>query len=272
MRHLAKLPESADGSPCSGWQIQCLWIDSPDSRRKTPTNMLISRLLQAMFTRRSSPSPESHVAFHLPVRVKFIFISRHPLAVSLALRRWQECERMSVGSLVAHWLASHRTLASDLPHLRSVRVLRFEDLARAPFECLGELLEWLELPKNLDPQSFAHVSSSTNKKYEDEYCKKHLASTEQRQNHCKVANVLQPTMSKLNLGYDIRYGNELGFGCMATALGDEREDCETISGGVLDDLLHLLPPVEGMPSKDGLTLPLDPSDALSMGKLQCAGL
>ena len=42
----------------------------------------------------------------------------------------------------------------------------------APFECLGELLEWLELPKNLDPQSFAHVSSSTNKKYEDEYCKK----------------------------------------------------------------------------------------------------
>ena len=71
-------------------------------------------------------------------------------------------------------------------------------------------------------------------------------------------------MSKLNLGYDIRYGNELGFGCMATALGDEREDCETISGGVLDDLLHL-PPVEGMPSKMD-SAPLDPKRRIIDGK------
>ena len=179
---------------------------------------------------------------------------------------------MSIASLVAHWLASHRTLASDLPHLRAVRVLRFEDLARDPLRCLGELLEWLELPQQFDTQSFTHVSSGTNKKYESAYCEQHLKSAQQRRDHCRVANVLQATIDKLHLGYDIRYGNPLGFGCMAAAMGDERRDCEALRGGAAEELLHLLPPVEGVPSDDGLTLSLEPDEALPMEKLQCVGL
>ena len=55
---------------------------------KSPTHMVTSRLLQALL----APS------------ATFVFITRHPLAVALAHRRWPCCASDSVLLLATHWL------------------------------------------------------------------------------------------------------------------------------------------------------------------------
>ena len=77
---------------------------------KTPSNMLTSRLLQALL----APS------------AKFIFISRHPVAVALAHQRWRECARDPLSQLTLHWVVSHLILAHDRPRLAAARIVRYE--------------------------------------------------------------------------------------------------------------------------------------------------
>ena len=93
-------------------------LSRPVLLEKTPTNMLTSRLLQALLQRRIGGStPPSTIATASSVR--FIFITRHPLAVALAHRRWSCCSHMGVPSLVLHWLHTHRILAADMRHLQA---------------------------------------------------------------------------------------------------------------------------------------------------------
>ena len=153
-----------------------------------------------------------------------------------------------------------------------LELLRFEDLASSPSTCLAELLEFLELPSLAHELSVAHVASNTNRKYEKEYCESFLQSEAQRVHHCAVANALQPTISMLGLGYDIRYGNQLGFECVGASLGAEREGCEATPLGPVAGLLEVLPTAYGEPTPDGLTLPLESGDALSLGRLVCRAL
>ncbi len=75
---------------------------------KSPPNIVRMRFLQALF-------PGS----------RFVVIVRHPIAVSLATRKW--CRATHFG-LVRHWVNVHRILAEDLPHLQHVTVIRYEDL------------------------------------------------------------------------------------------------------------------------------------------------
>ena len=246
-------------------------LSRPVLLEKTPTNMLTSRLLQALFTPAASSASNVERPLQVPsAGIRFLFISRHPLAVSLAHRKWPECAGMSIPSLLAHWLASHRTLASDLPHLRSARVLRFEDLARAPRECVQVLLEWLELPQQLQEQAFSNVADDTNHKYERDYCEQHLSSAAHRRSHCAVANALQPTIDMLGLGYDIRHGNHLGFACIRDSLGQDVSGCKDEAIGVAAGLIELMPPADGKPMADGLSLPLEQRESLSMASsLSC---
>ena len=180
-------------------------LTRPVLLEKTPTNMITSRLLQSLL----GPS------------VNFLFITRHPLAVSLAHRRWQCCALMSLPSLLLHWVASHRILATDLPHLQAARVLRYEDLVRRPRQCLTSVLRWLKLPAPAVAAAPAanvgelEVTPDTNRKYETEYCARHLTTPLQQRDHCAMAWVLQPELDTLQLGYDLMHGNrQLGFKCI----------------------------------------------------------
>ena len=49
---------------------------------------------------------------------------------------------MNLGTLLLHWIASHRVLELDLPHLpmRSSRVVRYEDLAQRTRSCMVDAL------------------------------------------------------------------------------------------------------------------------------------
>jgi hypothetical protein len=105
------------------------WMDFDNAEllvEKSPSNLTRSRFLQALF-------PAS----------RFLFIVRHPLAVSLATQKW--C-RVSLLRLLAHWVAAHRILEADLPHVQSWRVVRYEDVAAKPESELREIFTSLGLP------------------------------------------------------------------------------------------------------------------------------
>ena len=79
---------------------------------KSPPNLVRTRFLQALF-------PEAC----------FVIVMRHPLAVACATQKWS---KTSIQSLVEHWLVCHEIFKADLPHVRNVHVVRYEELVGAP--------------------------------------------------------------------------------------------------------------------------------------------
>lgn len=195
-------------------------LERPVLIEKTPTNLMTARLLQSLFA----------------PRVAFLFVTRHPLAVALAERRLTTC-RGEASEAVLHWALSHTVLQRDLPRLSSARVLRYEDLAASPTECLTQVSEWLAAPSTAggggvllkeDANAEWHrlvlaeeVDPSTNRKYERQYCARELEGEAQRHAHCVMATAFQPMVDALGLGYDVMRGGRIGgFECVG-----ERVSC-----------------------------------------------
>ncbi|HET6876607.1 MAG TPA: sulfotransferase [Jatrophihabitans sp.] len=106
---------------------------------KSPANMIMGGFLQALF-------PGSAL----------IVVMRHPLAVALAMQKWNPLivarngrRRVSLAGLVAHWLHAHELLRRDAPGLTRLRVLRYEDLVAAPHAELSGIAELLGLSSPL---------------------------------------------------------------------------------------------------------------------------
>jgi hypothetical protein len=94
-----------------------LWGAGRWRLEKSPPNLLRGRLLLQLFP-----------------TARFLFTTRHPLAVALATRRMSASRRgMDLVELVRHWCVAHELLQEDLPVLegRAV-VLRLEEVARDP--------------------------------------------------------------------------------------------------------------------------------------------
>ena len=109
---------------------------------KSPTNIMMWRFLNALW----HLTPAAPEGASRP-DVRFVFISRHPLAVSIAQRSWEDASHLSIPQLVAHWLYQQECLERDLqqtPQARALR-LRFEDLAADPTGTLAGAFEWLGL-------------------------------------------------------------------------------------------------------------------------------
>jgi hypothetical protein len=93
---------------------------------KSPGNCLNARFLQSVFG-----------------NAYFVFISRHPIAVSLATRKWS---RTSMFSLVDHWMAAHQAMRRDLPHLRNVCWISYEQLVADPAGTVAAIWDFIGLP------------------------------------------------------------------------------------------------------------------------------
>lgn len=106
-------------------------LAKPCLLEKSPPNLIKTRFLQAVF-------PGSY----------FIVILRHPIAVSLATAKWTG---LSLEPLLQHWLHCHRLFESDRPHLRNVRVVRYESLIRATETELKEIYGFLGLGRQSAP-------------------------------------------------------------------------------------------------------------------------
>jgi len=122
-------------------------LTKPCLLEKSPPNLIRTRFLQAIF-------PDSY----------FIVISRHPVAVALATWKWA---RSSLESLMEHWLHCHRLFEQDRPHLRRVRVIKYEDLIRATDAELEQIYRFL----GLAPQHSAALNPAGNERYFDAWRK-----------------------------------------------------------------------------------------------------
>jgi hypothetical protein len=109
---------------------------------KSPPNLTKSRYLQALF-------PDAY----------FVMIMRHPIAVAEATAKWTKTSRLS---LVSHWVAAHEIMAADLPFLKRVMTLRYEDVVADPRTEFHRVLEFLGLPP---AETTEHVRSGVNEQY-----------------------------------------------------------------------------------------------------------
>ncbi len=93
---------------------------------KSPPNLTRTRLLQALF-------PEA----------RFIVVTRHPIPVALATLKWTHT---SPFSLIAHWVRAHEIVEADLPHLRHVLRLSYEEFVEDPGRELDRIWRFFDLP------------------------------------------------------------------------------------------------------------------------------
>jgi sulfotransferase family protein len=93
---------------------------------KSPPNLVMARFLQGAF-------PDA----------RFVMVVRHPAVVSLSTRKWARLR--SLGALLEHWFAAHRTFEQDAALLRRLLVVKYEHLVAEPERTLAELAAFLEL-------------------------------------------------------------------------------------------------------------------------------
>lgn len=87
-------------------------LERPVLLEKSPPNLVRARYFQTLFPQAS-----------------FLFIVRHPLAVALATRKWNDA---SLLEMLLHWHVAYSIMQSDLPYLRRAAVIRYEDLVADP--------------------------------------------------------------------------------------------------------------------------------------------
>jgi hypothetical protein len=109
---------------------------------KSPPNILKTRFLQKLF-------PRSY----------FVVIFRHPVAVAKATQKWSKTSSIS---LLEHSLLCYETFRQDLPFLRNVHLLRYEDLVHKPDVEIERILDWLQISQHHCKMT---IKSDINEKY-----------------------------------------------------------------------------------------------------------
>lgn len=127
--HLTELDQLC--SPESATRLLDEWMPYWDASKrvkveKSPPNIIRFRFLQGLF-------PGAHA----------IVVIRHPLAVALATSKWARFTSLS--RLVEHWCIVHEIFAADVPLIRPLLVIHYEDLIRDPVAVAARLASHLEV-------------------------------------------------------------------------------------------------------------------------------
>jgi hypothetical protein len=118
-------------------------LEKPILLEKSPPNGIKSRFLQGLF-------PDSY----------FIFVTRHPFAVSLATQKWS---KTSLLSLIEHWITYNEIMTEDAEHINNKIIIKYEDFVATPNKILNEVSELLEIQN--DFKLLRTISPSINEKY-----------------------------------------------------------------------------------------------------------
>ena len=86
---------------------------------KSPPNLIRSRFLRNM----------------VPA-ARFIFIVRHPVAVSLATEKWTE---NTITERLLHWHTAYSIMLDDIDSMDDCMIIRYEDLVAQPAICLERI-------------------------------------------------------------------------------------------------------------------------------------
>jgi sulfotransferase family protein len=149
--------ESSLATPESAAGLRAAWDPYWDTSRrylleKSPPNLIMGRFLQTVF-------PDSSL----------VVMIRHPIVVALSTKKWRRLlsadprKFQTVHSLVEHWVVAHRLFLQDLPMLRRVHVLHYEDLVAEPVRELGRIQEFLDLGSPIPAEG---LRSSASRQYE----------------------------------------------------------------------------------------------------------
>ncbi|MBL6874290.1 MAG: sulfotransferase [Flavobacteriales bacterium] len=109
---------------------------------KSPPNIVRTRFLQKMF-------PNSY----------FINITRHPIATSIASKKWS---KTSLDELISHWIKCHEIFNEDKKMIRNIINIKYEDLINNNEEILAQLSKFLKL--NIKPSKI-EIRKGINDKY-----------------------------------------------------------------------------------------------------------
>lgn len=109
---------------------------------KSPPNIIRTRFLQKLY-------PNS----------KFIAILRHPLAIAYATKKWSKTSHLSV---LKHTLLAYDIFRKDVPSLKSVYIIHYEDFVLNPQKCLDRIYRFLGVESI---QVEKEVRSDVNEKY-----------------------------------------------------------------------------------------------------------
>jgi hypothetical protein len=110
---------------------------------KTPSNLLMTRFLQAAFE-----------------NSYFVVIKRHPVPVSLATQKWP---RSPLHRMFDHWLRCYELFDGDKAYLKNLYELRYEDYIANPGRYVKEIAAFI----GTEPPPFPvdEVSGTYNAKY-----------------------------------------------------------------------------------------------------------
>jgi Sulfotransferase family len=95
---------------------------------KTPANIIRLRYLQSIF-------PQS----------KFVILLRHPTVVAAASMKFTGGKK-SLFDLIEHNLHVYDILHKDIPYIKDIQVIRYEDFVEKPDLYLKVLYKWLDIP------------------------------------------------------------------------------------------------------------------------------
>ncbi|GAB5368685.1 hypothetical protein AAMO2058_001340900 [Amorphochlora amoebiformis] len=172
-------------------------MSKPVLLEKSPPNAVISRFLQALMNL-NVPGGYQDGEGHSPV--KFVFITRHPIANAMSHKSWQQCKYMPMSVLVANWVAVNKYMVEDIPKLQFAKLVRLEDFQQDPDAHLEELFKWI----GLDVSKWSRgksVIADTNAKYQREYCSWLKAKPNHRVEHEAIKEQFGEQIEKL--GYDL---------------------------------------------------------------------
>lgn len=94
-----------------------IWIE------KSPPNLIRMRFLQELF-------PEAY----------FITISRHPIAVSLATKKWS---KTPIDNLIKHWVTAHQIYQKDRSKIKKELYFSYEEMVEFPEKVMKEVEDFL---------------------------------------------------------------------------------------------------------------------------------
>jgi len=170
------LATSANANKLFGEWSKYWDLSRPFLLEKSPPSLIRTRFFQAMFPNSS-----------------FIVITRHPVAVSLATRKW--CDS-SLRSLMEHWLRCHDLFAEDRKHLQRVLVLRYEDIIRSTQSQLDHVCNFI----GVVPHSPPLLNPSGNENYFAAW--RNLSSDRRTYEECRQVTA-QYEMKARQYGYSL---------------------------------------------------------------------
>ena len=144
---------------------------------KSPPTLIRTRFFQALF-------PDAY----------FITIMRHPVAVSLATKKWS---RTSVDDLLRHWLVAHEIYQKDRPALQRELTFSYEEITNHVEEVLPRIEQFLDV--KID---YRNQLEDKNGKYFDRWQKNHWWQFTKPKNQQRMIDQYETAINQF--GYSLK--------------------------------------------------------------------